>query len=834
MGQVWQATDTQLGREVALKILPDAFATDPDRLSRFQREAQVLASLNHPNIAQIHGIEEAEGTRALVLELVEGPTLADRIARGPIPLDEVLPIARQIAEALEAAHEAEIIHRDLKPSNIKVREDGTVKVLDFGLAKALEGDVGGNPAESPTLTAAATKMGVIIGTAAYMSPEQASGETADRRSDIWSFGVVLFEMLTGQQLFTGKTVSHVLAKVLERDLDFTMLPTSTPAPIRRLVRRCLEREQKRRLRDVGEALSYLEEAATRPEVTLPPPAPISSTRRLPVLWLAAASVTAALVTGVAVWTLRPVPPGPPMRFVVSAPPSPVPGRLRSGTARAISPDGRVIVYGATVDGEEGLYVRHLDRLEGVLLTNMAAGSVFFSPAGAWVGFSTGVDRTLKKIPVTGGPAITLCPMPTPPRGASWGPDDTIIFAKFGAWSGLFRVSAAGGEPEMLTRPDAPERHYWPEVLPGGRAVLFSVGTGQNTPDVGQIAVLDLETGEQQVLIQGGAQPRYVSSGHLVYRFADTLRAVRFDADRLEVLGDPIPVLDGVAVGAGGGANVDISDDGTLVYQRGGAQGGARTLVWVDRAGREEPVEAEARPYEGVRLSPDGRQVAVVVADPENTDVLIYDLARGTPTRLTFDPARDDYAIWSPDGQRVVFASTRNGGVFNLFWKAADGTGEVERLTTSERYHASSSWAGAGQPLVYFDRFPDTAGDISALSMDGERVPELVLQEPFNQAYPEVSPDGRWIAYYSNESGQPEIYVRPFPNVNAGKWQVSRDGGTRPVWAPDGRGLFYLGLDFAMKVVPVESEPTFSPGIAEVLFDARDILGGGDSAFWSSL
>ena len=503
MGQVWQATDTQLGRQVALKILPDAFAADPDRLARFTREAQILASLNHPNIAAIFGIEEAEGTRALVLELVEGPTLADRISQGPIPLDEALPIAKQIAEALEAAHEAGVIHRDLKPANIKVREDGTVKVLDFGLAKALDPNPEGDPSQSPTLTAAATQMGVIIGTAAYMSPEQASGGTADKRSDIWSFGVLLFEMLTGQQLFTGKTVSHVLAKVLERDLDFTVLPTSTPAPVRRLLRRCLEREQKRRLRDVGEALSDLEEAATRPEATLPTPAPISSTSRPPLGWLAAAAVAAALVTGVAVWTLRPAPLGTPMRFVVSAPPSPVPSPLTTATALAISPDGSVIVYRARVDGEEGLYVRHVDRLEGEMLTSMVpAGSVFFSPDGAWVGFSTRVDQTLKKIPVTGGPALTLCPMPSAPRGASWGPDDTIIFARFG--TGLFRVSAAGGEPEMLTTPESPDRHYWPEVLPSGRAVLFTVDRGPAALDeTKQIAVLDLETGEQQVLIQGG-------------------------------------------------------------------------------------------------------------------------------------------------------------------------------------------------------------------------------------------------------------------------------------------------------------------------------------------
>ena len=527
MGQVWQATDTQLGRQVALKILPDAFAADPDRLARFKREAQILASLNHPNIAAIYGIEEAEGTRALVLELVEGPTLADRIAQGAMPVEDALPIARQIAEALEAAHEAGVIHRDLKPANIKVREDGTVKVLDFGLAKAFDPTPEGDPSQSPTLTAAATQMGVIMGTAAYMSPEQAAGQATDKRSDIWSFGVVLFEMLTGQRIFAGETVSHVLGAVLQVEPRWQALRSDTPQAVVRLLHRCLLKDRKKRLPDIGVARLELDEALALPLSAEASRvlAPTSSTGQSFLLWVVATAVVATVVTGGVMWTLWPSPaPSSPQRFVASASPSAVPDAPSGNTHLAVSPDGSTIVYRTVADGVGRVYVRRVDRLEGELLQGVErASSVFFSPDGQWLGFTTGVDQTLKKIQVTGGAAITLCPMPTAPRGASWGPDDTIIFARFGAGVGLLRVSAAGGEPEMLTAPEFPDRHYWPEVLPSGRAVLFTIGHGGNiTGETSQIAVLDLETQEQRILIEGGTHPRYVL-GHLVYSFKVPLR-----------------------------------------------------------------------------------------------------------------------------------------------------------------------------------------------------------------------------------------------------------------------------------------------------------------------
>ena len=762
--------------------------------------------------------------RTLVLELVEGPTLADRIAQGPIPVDEALPIAKQIAEALEAAHEQGVIHRDLKPANIKVRDDGTVKVLDFGLAKALDTSPEGDPSQSPTLTAAATQMGVIMGTAAYMSPEQARGKPVDKRADIWSFGVVLYEMLTGQRAFQGEDVSLTLASVMKSDLEVQTLPHEVPATIRTVLRQCLVKDPKKRMRDVGDVLMAMEGTF---EITVSPTsvAAVSETRRgvaVPVALVL--SLLAAVLGGLGVWvSLRPASaPGMPVRFTVPLPEGDqlVTGGL--GSQAVLSPDGRTLVYAAVRDGVQQLYRRDLNQLEPIPISGTENGRFpFISPDGEWVGFE--VNGTLRKALLAGGPSVTLYDGADRATDAYWGANDTIVFGFRGNNHPIMQVSGAGGAAQVVTTvADNEFDHRQPQLLPDGSALLFVVRDTLQQGD--RIFVQDLETEDRQFLIEG-TFPRYVPSGHLLFAREGAVWAMPFDIGQLKVTGDAVPAMEGVEIGGSGFAQIAVAGNGALVYvPDAAAVEDARTLVWVDREGREEPLEAEPRPYEGVRLSPDGSRVATVVAESENTDVLVYDVARGTATRLTFDPAADAYAVWSPDGQRVAFASTRESGQFNLFWKASDGTGDVERLTTSDRWHASSSWV-SGQPLVYFDQFPDTFGDISALSIDGDRASELILQEPFNQNYPEVSPDGRWIAYGSNESGQSEIYVRPFPNVEAGKWQVSRDGGTRPVWAPDGRELFYLGLDFLMKVVPVESEPTFSPGIADVLFDARDNLGG---------
>ena len=597
MGQVWQATDTQLGRQVALKILPDAFASDPDRLARFQREAQVLASLNHPNIAQIHGIEEAQGTRALVLELVEGPTLADRIARGPIPLDEALPIARQIAEALEAAHEAGVIHRDLKPANIKVREDGTVKVLDFGLAKALQPEAGGDPSESPTLTAAATRAGLIMGTAAYMSPEQASGAAVDKRADIWSFGVVLFEMLTGRRTFEGETVSHVLAAVLKTDPEWATLPSGTPAAIDRLLRRCLAKERRKRVPDIAVARIEIDDAIEAPvtEATDAGAAPPLQVWQRP-MPLAVGMVALLVVTGLVGRSLRSSPePGAVNRFNYVLPADHLPRRGDNNIV-ALSPDGRSFVYN-TVDG---LYLRTMGELEARLIpgTEEDLANPFFSPDGQSVAYWTAAGNQLKRIAISGGAPVVIADASIP-YGASWTTDDTILF---GQPEGILRVSATGGTPEVLIPSEAGERLDGPHLLPGGDSVLFSAGT--TSWSAALIVVQSLSSGERTVLVEGGSDARYLQTGHLVYARGGGVFAVALDLDRVTVSGGEVPLVQGVRMGSGatGTANYGVSDEGTLVYLRAGTAP-ERTLVWVDRAGREEAIGVPPGGYRYPRISP---------------------------------------------------------------------------------------------------------------------------------------------------------------------------------------------------------------------------------------
>ena len=819
MGIVYRARDTTLNRDVALKVLLDLFADDPERLARFQREAQVLASLNHPNIASIYGIEdgEAAGVRALVLELVEGPTLADRIGQGPLPLEAALPIARQIAEALDAAHERGIIHRDLKPANIKVKDDGTVKVLDFGLAKALAGDAGADPSQSPTLTAMTAHTGVIMGTAAYMSPEQARGKPVDKRADIWAFGAVLYEMLTGRRAFRGAEVSDILASVLAREPDTTALPPSLPAPIRRLLTRCLDKDPKRRLRDIGEALVQIEEASTTPSAApmakVVTPQPASWRRRVPPA--VAAGLAAVLVVGLGVWwAMRP---GPPRvaRFVVNAPPSAPLASVAGATDLTISPDGTRIVY--TAGTPRQLYVRSVDQLEGAPLRGTElAMAPFFSPDGNWVGFFSR-DFSLRKMSVLGGPAVTLSEGGGQPHGASWGEDDRIIFS-LNDNGGLRRVSAAGGEPEVLTTPDTEQgeaSHRWPEILPGGRVVLFTISSGL-TAEAKQVAVLNLDTGEQTVLIPVGSNPRYSPTGHIVYGTGGTLRAVPFDFDRLDVSGDPVPVLEGVMTKDGSGAaNFSLARDGSLVYATGGAGGGeTNTLVWVDRDGREEALGAEPGGYTWVRVSPDGAQLALDF----DGDVQTYDTVRGTFNRVTTDPGADQYPLWTVDGERLVFESNR-GGSLELFWTLADSTGTPERILSREGNLVAvmpEAWTADGTTLFFVAA--TAVIDIGVLSMEGERTAELLIQDEFGTAAPAISPDGRWIAYHSDLSGQFEIYVQRFPALG-GRQPISTSGGRVPRWSPDGTELFYQSLDGRqMLAVPIVTAPTFTAGAPEVLFE----------------
>ena len=820
MGEVWQARDTKLDRDVALKVLPEAFTQDPDRLARFEREAKVLASLNHPNIGSIYGLEEQDGIRALVLELVEGPTLADRISKGPIPIDDALPIAKQIAEALEAAHEQGVIHRDLKLANIKVKDDGTVKVLDFGLAKAFQPDASDVSASmSPTisLTAAATQMGMVIGTAAYMAPEQASGKTVDKRADVWAFGVVLYEMLTGGRPFVGDDVSKTLARVIDRDPDWTALPADLSPVLGHFLRGCLQKNPRQRIRDIGDVRLAMEGAfeTTVRAASDPVDAPQLQVWKRPISATVAA-IGLLVLGGLAVWGLTPADP----RLIVRMPiPLGAEERL-SNTGRhavAISPDGSHIVYSAN----GGLSLRPVDQLQATPLAGTSdsdgvgvpgARNPFFSPDGLWIGFHVG--RQLKKISISGGAPVTLCEADQP-FGASWGPDDTMLF---GQQDGIWQVPGTSGAPERLIALEEGELAHGPHMLPGGEWVLFTFRpAGIGSWDDAQIVMQSLVTGERVVLIERGRDARYLETGHLVYGLNSAVFAVAFDLNARDVLGGPVPLVEGVRVAnATAAVQFSVAHNGSLVYAPGSSGGtGGLSLVWVSHAGEETPMATPAGSYADMRVSPDGTRIAVAAADGGNDDVYIWHLDDGPLTRLTFDEAADDTPLWTPDSSRVVFHSTRDSG--GLFWKAADGTGEVERLMESE--HNPLPWGWSADGRLVFSQAP---GDIGVLTVDGDRTVEMLLDTGFRETVPSLSPDGRWLAYQSDESGNTQIYVQPFPNIEDGKWQVSTNntGGTfDPVWSPDGRRLFFQQAPPArLMVADVETNPTFSRGTPTEAFD----------------
>jgi Tol biopolymer transport system component len=809
MGEVYRARDTTLNREVALKVLPDAFILDPDRLARFKREAQVLASLNHPNIAAIYGFEASGHVQALVLELVEGPTLADRIAQGPISLDDALPIARQIAEALEAAHEQGIIHRDLKPANIKLRPDGAVKVLDFGLAKALESAPGirSDVTASPTITTPAmTGMGVMLGTAAYMSPEQAKGRTADKRSDLWAFGCVVYEMLTGKRAFEGEDVSDTLAAILRGEPDWTTLPANVPAAIRTLLRRCLEKDRKARIADISTALFVLNEptiltpsvsvslaAATLPWVTL----------RRRVAAFTAVAVGAGSVVGAVVWFATRPAARRVTRFAITASGRPALTISGNGPDLAITPDGSRVVYSGNNGAQ--LFVRALDALEPVAIaTGDTLGGPFVSPDGQWVGFVDN-NRTLQKVAISGGPAIPLTPLDGVLRGATWLPDDTIVFATVNPATGLQRISANGGTPTALTHPDharGEADHLWPEALPGGRAVLFTITAQTGGLEAAQIAVLDLRTHTSTTLLRGGSHAHYVASGHLVYTAAGTLRAMLFDLSQLGVRGPAVPVVPRLVTSGSGAADFGVASDGTLVYVDAPSGGTGRTLVWVDRTGKEEPIGAPARAYAQPRISPDGTRVALYIADLQN-DIWIWDLQRQDGLkRLTYDPGVDQTPIWISDN-RIVFGSQKDGFASNLWWKAADGSGAPKRLTTSSNGQFPTGITRDGTQLVFAEQTA-TGRTLMQLSLDGSHHVTPLFATRFDEGNGNVSPDGHWLAYESNLSRQFEIYVRPFPIADDSPLQVSTAGGTRPLWSRTGKELFYLAADGALMKVAVRT------------------------------
>jgi len=830
MGEVYQATDTKLRREVALKVLPASVASDPPRMARFEREAQFLAAMNHPNIAAIYGLEDSGATRALVMELVEGPTLADRIAQGAIPVDEALPVARQIAEALEYAHERGIVHRDLKPANVKIKTDGSVKVLDFGLAKALgEDPTSSDISNSPTLTAAATKAGFILGTAAYMSPEQARGKTVDRRSDIWSFGALLYEMLTGKMAFQGETISDTLAAVIRSEPDWMLLPSDLPRSIRALLLRCLHKDSRQRLQSVGEARIAIENilsgaASETVSSAMLPVAAVTepTTRKSPLpLAIVAALVFVFLAIGFLLGNLfkrTPAPSASVIRFVI--PPPPATSLALGGLhALAISPDGsRVVVRAGSAEGPR-LYLRDLSSTNLVAIPGTeGAQDPIFSPDGQWLAFAAG--ETFQKISLGGGTPLPIAESgefrPQYHYGGFWGEDQNIYFYPR-LTSPIFRAPASGGSPQPVTKllSDKGELgHIAPRLIPGTRTLLFTVWVGGNFDD-GPLVAQNLDTGERKTLIPNGFDARFLPPDHLLYARAGNLMLVGLNPKKMELTGAPLTVLQGVDVRPGfGSMQYDVSSNGVLVYIPSAKQTTENTLVWAEHDAKPQPIALKPNLYNSPRFSPDGKQLALTLRLPD-PDIWIYDLDRGALRRITFAPGEDELPIWSPDGKRIAFASNGRQQAFVL---PADGSGQEESLMKNDTHFHLQSWSPDGN-LIAFERLGASGRwEIWMLPMEGDRKPYPYLQGQFPELHPAFSPDGKWLAYTSWESGRAEVYVQRFPGPGE-KVQVSTDGGLDPVWARDGHRLVYEGGD-TLWAVDVASSPTFRLGNAHVLFQGE--------------
>jgi serine/threonine-protein kinase len=788
---------------------------------RFEAEARTLAALSHPHICPVFDVGSQNGIDFLVMEYLEGETLEQRLKKGALPLDQALQVGIQIADALAAAHRAGIVHRDLKPGNVMLTKSGA-KLLDFGLAKLKTPAVSAWSAV-PTQDSPITVPGTILGTMQYMAPEQIEGHEADGRTDIFAFGAVVYEMATGKKAFEGKSQASLIGAILKDDpRPISSLQPMSPPALDRVVKKCLAKDPDARwqsARDLRDELQWTVEAGS--QVAAPNPktsAPQQAGWQRAMPWVAGVLLGGA-VTGFGVWGLTDVEPtsGLPISRFVITPPEGAPLTQLGGRNVMISPDGRRIVYvGEDANRGRLLFVRDIDAIEGRAVPGTEnATDPFFSPDGAWIGFERGT--ALVKVAVNGGPPVEIVDTGAAILGSAWGVDDTVIFAKD---DGLYRVSAGGGGSVERLTPEG-QGYIAPYVLPGGKAVVFHMRKGADWAS-DRLGVLSLETGEQRILIGGGG-PLYASSGHLVFTRGTTLMAAPFDLARLEVTGNPVALMEDVRRNSSAVAEYWLSENGTLVYRPGTGAVGGRTLTWVGRDGGEEALAVEGRDYATPRVSPDGRRVAVYAAG----DIWIYDLARGTTTRLTFDPAVDGYPLWTPDGERVVFASYRVGN-YDLYWRRADGTGPEERLTTGSQQEYPGSWGNSGRDLVFLECRTAQVGlcDMSVLSMTGERQAKVLLQTDFHEGSATVSPDGRWLAYDSNESGQPEIYVRPYPDVEGGRWQVSTGGGTEPLWGPKGDELFYRTATSLM-VVPGQTDATPRFGNAATLFNlGRYFAGGG--------
>jgi len=789
MGEVFRARDTKLNRDVAIKVLPDRVASDPEWLTRFTREAQILASLNHPHIAHIYGLEEIANGRALVMEMVDGDNLSDRIVRGAIRLDDALPIARQIAEAIEAAHEKGVIHRDLKPANIKVSHDGHVKVLDFGLAKAFSSaGTDRDLSHLPTLTGTDLRAGVIVGTPAYMSPEQARGQTIDKRSDIWAFGCVLFEMLAGHVAFPGATISDIIAAILEREPKWSTLPPDTPAAIEQLLRRCLAKDPRRRLRDIGDARIEIDDVAHGPRQDgRIAPTPAASQR-----WLvfAAAIAIIAIAAAMGAWSLRPTASAPEVRLDVNTPPT-------SDPSIALSPDGLKIVFAARSEGQSRLWLRALDSPEARPLPGTERGSLpFWSPDSRSIGFFTMDGRQLKRLEITEGSVRTLASTPAP-SGGDWGKDGSIVFAQ-NPGSPLFRIFSGSEEPVAVTRFESPKQSEQssPRFLPDGRHFLFFV-TG--SPEARGVYLGQLDGLDTRRLFDADAPAMYAATGHLLFIREGKLFAQAFDPTRLELSGDPFPIAEHLSRRT----VLSASAAGPIAYRAPPVDSGQRKLVWLDRSGREiETVVYPDTAAQGPSLSRDGRRVAVFRMANGNMDVWWYETGRRAWERVTVDSGDDIFPLWSPDGTRMVFGSNRNGGRMSLY-RTVLGTppGSEELLLSTSQRLFPMDWSPDGRFLLYDSLDPKRGMDIWALPMDGDGKPFGVVQTDFNERLAQFSPDGMWIAYQSDKTGHFEIYIQPFPGPGSDT-RVSIDGGAQVRWNANGKELFYIAPDDRLMAVPI--------------------------------
>jgi Tol biopolymer transport system component/predicted Ser/Thr protein kinase len=808
MGEVYRARDTRLGRDVAIKVSAERFT------ERFEREARAIASLNHPNICTLYDV----GPDYLVMEYVEGPTLAERIRQGAIPPEESLAIARQIADALEAAHEGGIVHRDLKPGNVKIKPDGTVKVLDFGLAKLADPPEAGQRREdSPTVTidSAATRAGVILGTAAYMSPEQVRSKRVDKRADIWAFGVVLYEMLTGQRLFEGETVSETLIEVATKEPDWARIPAVPGKNLRRLLRRCLEKDPKRRLRDIGDAWELLDEGGQDSGR-----APAKGLHRW--VWPGAAALLFLIAGMVSFIHFRET--QPPRAEVVRFQ---IPG-METNTPLAtpvVSPNGRMIAYSARDPaGRNVVWVRSLDALDTRALpgTDDAGQGLFWSPDSRLIGFPA--LGKLKKVAVSGGPPQTLCDIPRYFAGGAWSRDGVIIFGSFGY--GLRRLSESGGTPSPLTVPDPSHgsTHESPSFLPDGRHFIYSVQSAEHSGIYLGSLQASLDRQSSKLLISTTADALYAPSddpaiGYLLFPSETSLLAQPFDNRRMELAGEAVPIAEGFGIERRG--NFSASENGVLVY-RTGSRFPVTQLQWFDRTGKMLGGVGEPGRYDSVTLSPDGTKAAVAHASGGSLDIWIDELVHGTSQRLTFDPASDMMAVWSPDGSRLVFASNR-AGVYDIYEQASSGVGSEDVLLKSGEPKYPYDWSPDGRWLLY---------GVLGANLDlwvvhpaaGERKPVRYLASQFNKSQARFSPDGRFIAYTSNESGKNEVYVQPFPEASGGKSLVSQDGGNQPQWRRDGKELFYISADSKVMAVDITTTPVFRNGNPKPLFVAP-IWGG---------